>query len=226
MKTTLLTLTFALLATPVWAAEAPAATTAIVGDAAAGQQKALVCSACHGMDGNSMSNPEWPTIAGQHEKYITKQLRNYRSGAKNEDGVVRNNALMAGQAIGLSDQDIADLSAYFTAQAMQRTKGASPEMVALGETLYRSGDLTRGIAACSGCHGPNGTGNAEAMFPNLAGQHAEYTALQLTNFRAGHRANDPGKMMRAIAVKMTDEQIQAVATYIQGLRPTQVQANR
>ncbi len=226
MKTTLFTLTVALFATPLWAAD-PVSGDAIVGDATAGQQKAMVCSACHGMDGNSLANPEWPTIAGQHAKYINKQLHNFRSGAKGEEGaVVRNNVLMAGQAVGLSDQDIADLAAFYTTQTTQRSKGAAPELVAMGEALYRGGDLTRGIAACSGCHGPNGTGNAEAIFPNLAGQHAEYTVLQLQNFRAGHRANDPGRMMRSIAVRLTDEQIQAVASYIQGLRPTEVQATR
>ncbi len=196
----------------------------VEGDPTAGQQKALVCSACHGLDGNAATNPEWPILAGQHPQYLAKQLHNYRAGGKDPDGadMVRMNAIMNGQAAGLSDQDIADLAAYFASQETKRTKGADPELVELGEALYRGGDLSSGIPACTGCHSPNGMGNAGAVFPMLAGQHATYTELQLKAFRSMQRANDPGRMMRNIAAKMSDRQIRAVASYIQGLRPTAV----
>lgn len=180
------------------------------GDAAAGQQKSATCAACHGNDGNS-ANPEWPTLAGQHEKYLVKQLMEFKSGA-------RVNATMNGMAAGLSDQDMADLAAYYSKQTV--TPGeADPELVELGQQLYRGGNMVTGVAACTACHGPTGSGNPEAQFPALAGQHALYLENQLKAFRAGQRANDAGQMMRNIAAKMSDAEIQAVSSYIQGLRP-------
>ena len=184
----------------------------IVGDPAAGKEKAAVCAACHGANGNSV-NPQWPNLAGQHAGYTAKQLHNF----KNKDESGRNNAVMYGQAVNLSDQDMADLAAYYA--TLDRATGvADPELVAHGEQLYRGGDLERGIAACMSCHGPRGLGNQAANFPVLAGQHAEYTAAQLMAFRAMERANDPNQMMRGSAAKLTDRDIQAPASYLQGLR--------
>jgi cytochrome c553 len=179
------------------------------GDAAAGQQKSAVCAACHQADGNS-TNPQWPKLAGQHAGYLSKQLQNFKDGE-------RNNAVMAGQVAALSEQDMDDLSAYFAGNELIPGT-ADAELVALGKNIYRGGILKRGIPACSGCHGPAGSGNPAAKFPALAGQHAEYTAMQLKAFRAMERANDPNEMMRNIAIRLTDPEIAAVASYIEGLR--------
>ncbi|MDQ2695870.1 MAG: cytochrome c4 [Pseudomonadota bacterium] len=200
-KTFAIAATCALLgfASAVWAA----------GDPAAGKDKAAACAACHGADGNSASG-QWPKLAGQHADYLVKQLQNFKSGD-------RVNATMNGMAAPLSDQDIEDLAAYFASQ--QPTRGeANPELVEVGQQLFRGGNLANGVPACMACHGANGAGNPAAKFPALAGQHAEYTASQLQAFRALQRANDAGQMMRNIAQKMTDQEIQAVASYVQGLR--------
>jgi len=186
------------------------ATAQAAGDAAAGQQKAATCAGCHGMDGNSM-NPEWPKLAGQHVKYVVKQLQNFKNMA-------RVNAIMNGMAAGLSQQDMEDIAAYYENQQLQGGQ-ANPALVEPGEQVFRGGNLQTGLAACAGCHGPTGTGNPAAGFPSLAGQHAQYIETQLRNFRAMERANDPGQMMRNVASRMTDQEIQAVASYIQGLQP-------
>lgn len=187
-------------------ASAPAAMAA---DATAGKTKAAACASCHGADGNS-PNPEWPSLAGQHPKYLAKQLRDFKGGD-------RSNPLMSPMAAGLSDEDMADIAAYFSSQSLSGGK-ADPKLVDDGEKIYRGGNATTGVAACMGCHGPNGAGNPQANFPSLAGQHAAYTVLQLKAFRSGQRANDAGKMMQNIAARMTDAEIDAVASYIQGLR--------
>ena len=179
------------------------------GDAAAGKTKAAVCAACHAADGNSI-NPEWPKLAGQHEAYIIKQLQNY----KNKE---RENVLMSPQAAILSDQDMLDLAAYFSSQEA-KPGAADMTKVELGEKIYRGGNIATGVAACAACHGPAGAGNPAAKFPSLQGQHATYTKLQLNMFRNGSRANDAGKMMRNIASKMSDVEIEAVSEYIAGLQ--------
>lgn len=180
------------------------------GDKVAGKQKSAVCAACHGQDGNSV-NPEWPKIAGQHPSYIVKQLMDFKHDR-------RVNPTMSPMAKPLSEQDMEDLAAFFSSQEM--TLGTADQTkVALGEALYRGGNTASGVPACAACHGPDGLGNPAANFPRLAGQHAKYTAMQLYAFRKGERDNDAGKMMRNIAVKMTDEEIEAVAEYIAGLRP-------
>jgi cytochrome c553 len=179
------------------------------GDAAAGKQKSATCAACHGADGNS-NNPEWPKLAGQHSAYTVKQLKNFKDGD-------RVNAQMNGLAAALSEQDMEDLAAYFANQEIARAE-ADPELVELGERLYRGGDLAREIAACGACHGATGLGNPAARFPMLAGQHALYIETQLKAFRSMVRANDAGQMMRNVAMKLTDRDIQAVASYIQGLQ--------
>jgi cytochrome c553 len=178
------------------------------GNVEAGKAKSATCMACHGPDGNSLA-PNFPKIAGQHEGYLVKQLQEYRDGT-------RVNAIMAPMAMPLSDQDILDLAAYYASQAV--TVGtAAADKVEFGETLYRAGDAASGVASCAACHGPAGRGNPMAGFPSLYGQHAQFTSDQLKYFRDGSRANDAGSMMRSIARKMTDEQIEAVSQYIQGL---------
>lgn len=186
-----------------------AATPAVAADAAAGKAKSAPCAGCHAADGNS-ANPEWPKLAGQHAQYLVKQLKEFKSGA-------RKNALMAAQVTALGESDMADLAAYYASQTLQGGK-ADPDLVKEGEKLYRGGNPSTGVAACMACHGPDGMGNPQANFPRLAGQHATYTANQLKAFRAGERSNDAGKMMQNIAARMTDAEIQAVASYIQGLR--------
>ncbi|MFJ4608601.1 c-type cytochrome [Pseudomonas atacamensis] len=181
------------------------------GDAAAGQAKAAVCGACHGPDGNSMA-PNFPKLAGQGERYLDKQLHDIKSGKR----VVLE---MTGLLTNLSDQDLADIAAYFASQKGS-VGAADPKIVARGEALFRGGNLEKGLPACTGCHSPNGAGNAAAGFPHLGGQHAQYIAKQLTDFRkeADGRANDGDAMtMRTIARKLSDEDIAAVSSYIQGL---------
>ena len=181
------------------------------GDAAAGQAKAAVCGACHGPDGNSMA-PNFPKLAGQGERYLDKQLHDIKSGKR---VVLEKTGLLT----NLNDQDLADMAAYFASQKGS-VGAADPKIVARGEALFRGGNLEKGLPACTGCHSPNGSGNAAAGFPHLGGQHAQYIAKQLTDFRKedGGRANDGDAMtMRTIARKLSDEDIAAVSSYIQGL---------
>ncbi|VAW47482.1 Cytochrome c4 [hydrothermal vent metagenome] len=186
------------------------------GDVDKGQSLSLTCAACHGMDGNSV-NPIWPSIAGQHEAYLDRQIKLFRDGE-------RENALMAPMVASLSDQDIADLSAYFSAQKLTM-KAANPEMVELGRKIYQGGDKERNIPACMSCHGPTGTGNPLSGYPILANQHAAYSAIQLRAYKAGLTVqNDDdvnGQVMADVARYMTEEEIDAVASYVQGLKATQ-----
>lgn len=189
----------------------------VQGDADAGKQKSATCAACHGADGNSTS-PEFPKLAGQHATYIVKQLRNFKAGSDPESTeVVRMNPTMNGMAAPLSEQDMQDLAVYFENQTMVPGE-ADPDLVDLGRQIYQGGNMATGVPACMACHSPTGLGNTAAAFPRLAGQHAQYMEAQLKAFRAGQRANDPGQMMRNAAARMTDEEIKAVASYIQGLR--------
>lgn len=183
---------------------------AVKGDAVAGKAKSLVCSACHGADGNSKI-PAYPTLAGQHASYIYKQLMQFKNGE-------RPNAIMKGFAAALSEQDMKNLAAYYESQVPVYTGRADPNMVALGEKLYRHGNPSLGVPACMSCHGPDGAGNPEAKFPKLRGQHAEYTLSQLRNFHAQERYNDNGRMMRGVAIRLTAQEMDALAQYIQGLR--------
>jgi len=179
------------------------------GSADAGKSKSAVCAACHGVDGNSV-NPEWPSLAGQHEAYISSQIGHYQGGA-------RQNVLMSPQASALSDQDIQDLAAYFSSQTLQ-PKEADPELLARGKRLYLGGDTDRGITACIACHGPRGQGNPLAGYPVVAGQHSTYLAGQLRLYASGERRSDPNQMMRSIARRMTEQDILAISSYMQGLR--------
>jgi len=181
------------------------------GDVAAGQAKSSTCVACHGVDGNSV-NPEWPSIAGQHASYIVNQLKAFKSGT-------RQNALMAPMAMTLSDQDMADLAAYFSSQSM-RGKEADKDKVAAGEKLYRGGNPSSSTAACIACHGPGGRGNPGAGYPAIQGQHSTYVVAQLNAYKSKSRTTDDAvnRMMQDVASQLTAEEVAAVAAYVQGLR--------
>jgi cytochrome c553 len=185
------------------------ATAQAEGDVEAGKTKSANCTACHGVDGNSV-NPEWPKLAGQHEGYLVQQLLYFSDGE-------RDNATMKGMAANLTDQDREDLAAYYASQAVSYGM-ADPEMVELGERIYRGGNSESGVAPCMGCHGPAGAGNPPANYPALRGQHAKYVENQLHGFAEGNRVNENSiKMMQITASRMTNKEIRAVASYIQGL---------
>lgn len=181
------------------------------GDASAGQAKSAICAACHGVDGNS-AVPNWPKLAGQHPQYLSRQMALIMSGARPVPE-------MTGIVMGLSDQDVQDLSAWFASQ--QAVGGvADDSKVRAGEQIYRAGNAESGVPACMACHGPAGEGNPVAGYPALAGQHAVYTASMLTKFRAGENWGEDdalSQVMNGSAAELSDEEIQAVASYIQGL---------
>lgn len=180
------------------------------GNAAAGKDKSAMCMGCHGADGNSPADA-FPSLAGQHAGYIAKQLADFKAGTH------RNDATMLGMVAALSKQDMADLGAFYAAQT-GKAGMADEKQVELGKAIYRGGNMATGVAACMGCHSPSGAGNPGAKFPSLKGQHAKYTAKQLRDFRNSERKNDAGKMMRNIAIRMTDAEINAVSQYIAGLK--------
>lgn len=178
------------------------------GDAAAGQANSAVCAGCHGADGNS-AVANFPKLAGQNEAYLLKQLKDIKGGNRQ---VVE----MTGLLDSLSDQDLEDLAAFFASKKVQLGQ-VSPDHLEAGQKIYRAGVMEKGVAACTACHSPNGTGNAAAGFPALSGQFADYVKKQLMAFRNEARTNDPNGMMRDIAAKMSDKEIEAVANYVQGL---------
>lgn len=178
------------------------------GDPEAGQAKSALCATCHGPDGNSELAIN-PKIAGQNARYMIKQMQDFKSGA-------RPGPIMAAMVINLSDEDIEDLAAWYAAQT-PTLLGADPEVVELAESLYRSGVGELEVTACSACHSPTGTGNAPAGFPALGGQHPEYTLQQLKDFRSGVRANDQDGMMRLVTERLTDPELEALASYLAGL---------
>lgn len=197
--TVILTLVFTHAALPAQAA----------GDPAVGKEKAAQCASCHGVDGNSL-NPEWPKLAGQHADYLVKQLQYFEAGE-------RENATMKPMASVLDARGREDVAAYYSSQQVSLGY-ADPELVELGERIYRSGNPESGVAPCMGCHGPNGAGNPAALYPALRGQHARYTENQLHGFAEGKRVNENAKkMMQLLARRMTNREIRAVASYIQGL---------
>lgn len=182
----------------------------INGDAAKGKALSAVCSACHGADGNSV-NPDWPNIAGQGESYLVKQLLDFRSDKRAE-------ATMTPMAKGIaSDEAVRHLAAFYASQK-QNPGTANKDKVTAGERIYRGGIMASGVAACSSCHGPTGTGNSAAKFPKISGQHTKYAIKQLKDFRDNSRNNDLGKMMQNVVAKMSDSEIEAVAEYVSGLR--------
>jgi cytochrome c553 len=180
------------------------------GSVDAGRTKSSTCAACHGADGNSVT-PDWPMLAGQHASYIARQLRAFKNGE-------RTDVTMKPFADLLSDQDVLDVAAYFAAQT-PTPKGADPALVNLGQQIYRGGVPERGIAACIACHGPEGTGNPLAAYPRISGQHAAYTIKQLNAYARDERRSDVevNQMMRNIAELLIEDEIRALASYIQGL---------
>lgn len=195
-----------------------AAAVQAAGNAEAGAAKAASCLACHGVNGNS-SNPEWPSLAGQNAAYIAEQLKMFRDGK-------RVNVLMSPMASMLTDEDIADIGAYYASQTPEGLE-ADPSYWQAGEALYRGGDRARSIPACKACHGPVGRGNPAAGYPALRAQHAVYTIKQLNDYASEARYTDAngekqksrnGHMMVTIAKRLTEEDIRNLASYIQGMR--------
>ena len=182
------------------------------GDAAAGKLKAAVCSACHGADGNSV-NAIWPKLAGQGAPYQMRQVMAIRSqhGRANPEA-----ATMVPMIANLSDADLTDISAFFATQ-VSTVEAADPDLAEAGRRLYQAGDVSRNIPSCMSCHGPGGRGNLLAAFPQLGGQYAAYSAKQLHAYRDGSRTTDPAGMMREIAGRLTDADIEAVSEYLSGL---------
>jgi len=180
------------------------------GDATAGQAKAAVCGACHGMDGNS-ADAQYPKLAGQSEQYIVRQLTDFKAGK-------RQNPIMMGMASPLSEQDMHDLGAYFASKTTLPGV-ADQALVEHGQTLYRQGDASRGIPACMACHSIDGSGNPGAMYPHLAGQHAQYVEATLKAWHDGTTWGDDAhaKIMPSIAAKLDSKDIAALASYIEGL---------
>lgn len=179
------------------------------GDAAAGKEKSQVCAACHGADGNS-SVAIWPKLAGQQENYLREQIVAFRDG-------VREDLSMQPMVANLSDQDVADLAAYFSSQSVVSGE-ADPELVQLGALIYRGGNSETAVPACSGCHLPDGSGNNPAAWPALKGQHADYVVKQLQAYASGSRVTDPASMMQEISQRLSEQEIKAVAQYITGLQ--------
>ncbi len=191
------------------AAFGSAAPALAAGSKEAGQTKSAVCVACHGVDGNSV-NPEWPSIAGQHEAYLIEQLKAFRDGA-------RQNVLMSPMAVGLSDEDIANLAAWYSAQTPHGGE-TEPSKLKLGQRVFRAGNAQENAMACAACHGPTGRGNPLAKFPAIQGQQATYVAAQLRAYKSGERASDANQVMRSVAARLSEAEIDAVASYVQGLR--------
>jgi cytochrome c553 len=186
------------------------------GSAEAGQTGSITCTACHGPTGNSV-NPLWPNIAGQNATYIFTQLQAFRPDAAGKS--LRSDPLMTPQAMMLSDDNMRDLAVYFESLPAAAMAVADPGKVDKGQALYRGGDAASGAAACIACHGPTGRGNPAANYPALQGQHATYTAKQLRDYAAETRTSDgKTRIMRDIAARLSDDDINAVASYVQGLK--------
>lgn len=191
-------------------------------DPAAGKGKTAACGGCHGADGNSVA-PTFPRLAGQNMRYLKNQLSAFKSGA-------RENEMMQPMAANLSEKDMEDISAYYAAQEQifstddeqyldeDEDIEVTDELIAAGKKFYRGGNTKSGAAACTGCHGPDGSGNEPAGFPMVKGQYALVIAKALRDFKSGQRSSDTSTMMPMIAKKMTDEEINAVASYISSMR--------
>jgi len=195
---TFIAISFAVVALPSMAA----------GDIAAGKVKSMECAACHGVDGNS-TEPSFPKLAGQAESYLYKQLMDFTSGA-------RESLIMGPLISGITPEDLADISAYYASMTV-KPGAVSTTYLSQGQKLYRGGNKETGVPACMACHGPNGAGMPAAKWPALSGQHAQYTETQLEAYASGERSNDPNKMMRDIAARLSAEERQAVSAYIAGL---------
>jgi cytochrome c553 len=186
---------------------------AVTGDVEKGRAQAAACGACHGQDGATPLDPTYPVLAGQNARNLQQQLTLIQSGA-------RQVPLMTGQLNGKSEQDLADLAAYFESLPPKVGQAEGDDAtVALAEGIYRGGNLDKGVAACASCHGPNGVGNAPAGFPTISGQSKGYVIKQLTDYRESRRTTDEayGGMMRGVAGRLTDTEIAALADYLHGL---------
>ena len=179
-------------------------------DLAKGQAAAITCAACHGGDGNSAIAIN-PSLAGQHAQYIIKQLTNFKSGERKNDIMKGMVATMA------TDEDMRNVAAFFAAQKPRPGIARDQTLVDAGQKIYRGGDAAAGVPACAGCHSPSGAG-IPAQYPRLAGQMKEYTLAQLKAFKAGERSNDNAAMMRTIASRLSDKQMDALAEYVSGLQ--------
>ena len=203
---------------PIWLAVAflltasqAQAESLVEGSAEDGKAKSMMCTACHGAEGNSV-NPLWPSVAGQSAPYIVAQLEAFKSGS-------RSDPLMSAQAMLLSDGDMRDIAVYFESLPAAAMAVADPSKVDKGQALYRGGDSDNGVAACLACHGPTGRGNPAAKYPALQGQHAAYTAKQLNDYASNTRQSDgKTRIMRDIASRLSEDDIKALASYVQGLR--------
>jgi cytochrome c553 len=198
---------FASSAALAWmAASATAAAPAFMADPAKGQQLSATCQACHAADG-SRGIPTNPILQGQHPEYIVKQLTEFKAGK-------RQNPIMTAMAAPLADEDMKHIAAFFASKRTQAGAARDKDAVALGEKIYRGGILAKQVPACAGCHSPNGAG-IPALYPRVGGQHPDYTEAQLVAFRAGVRANSA--QMLAIAARLSDTEIKALADYMAGL---------
>ena len=183
----------------------------VEGDADAGKAKSITCAACHGADGNSV-NPVWPSIAGQHATYLVEQLQAFKNGSRKEP-------LMLGQVMMLNDDDMKNLAVYYSGMMAAAKSVADASVVDRGERIYRGGDRESSASACIACHGPTGRGNPAAGVPSVKGQYAVYAATQLRNYANGTRTSDgPTRVMRDIAARLSEEDIVALASYMQGLQ--------
>ena len=209
------TLTAALLAVAAIANASEPAKAPYKGDPAKGKEIAsTVCAACHNADGNSVQSAN-PKLAAQHAEYLFKQMQEFKAAEGKQP--VRVNAVMNGMIAAYNEDQMRDLAAYFAAQTLIGEKARNRETIEAGQKLYRAGVMAKGLPACAACHGPAGAG-IPAQYPRIGGQFAEYIEAQLKASRAGTRSNDPNKMMRMIAIKMTDAETKAVSDYIAGLR--------
>jgi len=193
-------------------AQAASAADSVAGDAQAGAKLVTACQACHGTDGKGLA-PNYPNIGGQNEKYLFRQLQMIQDGS-------REAVLMAGQLNGKTESDLRNIAAFYASQTATFAQAEGDDaQIAMAQQLYRGGSLEKGVAACTACHSPTGSGNAPAGFPSISGQQAVYTVEQLTNYREGKRATDEeyGGMMRQVAANLNDTEIAALADYLQGL---------
>ncbi len=205
------TIAFTVLAALTTFSLAHADDTATPAELAKAQQLASTeCVACHGADGNSIA-PNFPNLAGQQPEYVTKQLMNFKSGA-------RTNPIMQGivASTNLTPDDMTGLGVYFSQQTLKPGAAKDKTLADAGEKIFKGGDAATGTPACAACHGPTGAG-IPSEFPRLAGQHQAYIYTQLNNFRVGDRTNDGGKMMEVIAARLTDQEMKAVSEYVSGL---------
>jgi len=178
------------------------------GNADAGKAKAGLCAGCHGVDGNGGADPTWPKLAGQTPEYIVTQLQRFKSGA-------RENPIMKGMASALSEKDMEDIGAYYSAQSLKHGAAKDKTLALRGQRIYRGGILDTGVPACMSCHGPSGHG-IPPHYPQLGSQNAAYVEKQLSDFKAGRRASaDPA--MPKIASRLTDPDIKAISEYLSGL---------